>query len=88
MRPLGKNQLDILRALGTPSAAMVVPCKTALSLVKRGLLRTDKGAFACITPAGLRALADELEVGRVEGAHEWAKKEREKNAARKAAGNL
>lgn len=55
---------------------------------QRGLLRSDKGAFYCITPAGLRVLADEMEAGRVEGALEWSKREREKNIARKARGEL
>jgi hypothetical protein len=79
---LGKNQREKLTVLGCPTTAQIVPCKVALSLVKRGLLRMHKGGFACITPAGLRVLADELEAGRVEGAIEWAKRERAKNIAR------
>lgn len=82
---LGKNQLDVLRGLGSPSMAMVVPNKEAKSLVKRGLLRTaESGGFACITPAGLRVLADALESGQIEGHLEWAAKEREKRAAKAA----
>lgn len=62
---------------------MIVPNKIALSLVKHGLMRTtDTGGFACITPAGLRVLADEFEAGRVEGALEWIERERQKNVAR------
>lgn len=83
---LGKNQLERLAALGSPSTAQIVGCKITRSLQKRGLLRANNDAFFCITPAGLRVLADEMESGRVEGALEWAKREREKNIARKAAG--
>ena len=80
---LGKKQLETLAALASPGMAMIVPDKIALSLVRRGLMRVgETGGFACITPAGLRTLADELAAGRVEGALEWAKREREKNLAR------
>lgn len=76
---LGKKQIEMLAALGSPGVAMIVPDKIALSLVKRGLMRTaETGGFACVTPAGLRVLADEFEAGRVEGALEWAAREREK----------
>jgi F0F1-type ATP synthase epsilon subunit len=78
---LGTKQRGLLRALASPSCALIVPDKVALSLVKRGLLKTEDGGFACITPAGLRVLADELESGRIEDAHEWARREREKNQA-------
>jgi hypothetical protein len=79
---LGTKQRDMLGALASPSVAMIVPDKVALSLVKRGLLRTYDGGFACITPSGLRTLANELEEGRVEDAIQWTAKEREKNKSR------
>lgn len=65
MRPLGKNQLSLLKFIGV-SRALVVANKEAISLTARGLLTDDgKGSFYHITPAGLRALADEAEAGRV-----------------------
>jgi hypothetical protein len=79
---LGKNQLQRLKILGCPGTAQIVGCKITASLERRGLVRSDKGDFVCITPAGLRVLADEMEAGRVSDALEWAKKERAKNAAR------
>ena len=85
---LGKNQRERLVALGCPTTAQVVHCSVTRSLLKLGLLRDDDGGFVCITPSGLRVLADELESGRVEGALEWSRREREKNLARKARGEL
>ena len=85
---LGKHQLDRLKALGCPGTAQILGCKITRSLEKRGLLRSDGGYFACITPTGLRVLADEMESGRITGALEWWKLEREKNLARKARGDL
>lgn len=65
MARIGKEQLRLLILLGSPSMLMVTPPdKSARGLIKRGLLRDDKGTR--ITPLGLRALADELEAGRVE----------------------
>lgn len=62
---------------------MIVPCKTALSLVRRGLLKTaEGGGFACITPAGLRALAEAMEAGLVEDALERIRKDVEQRKAR------
>jgi hypothetical protein len=81
---LGKNQRERLTALGCPTTAQVVGCAVTRSLAKRGLLRSDGDGFFCITPAGLRWLADELEAGRIEGALEWAKRKREENEARRS----
>lgn len=44
---------------------MIVPDQSALGLVAKGLLRQDDGGACCITAAGLRVLADEMEAGRV-----------------------
>lgn len=80
---LGKNQVETLATLAVPTTAMIAPNAIARSLVKRGLLRvSDTGGFACITPAGLRTLADELEDGKIEGALEWAAREAAKNRKR------
>jgi hypothetical protein len=64
---IGAKQLEILIILATPDRAMIVPGKTERGLIQRGLLKVeDNGGFARITPAGLRALADAMEAGRVE----------------------
>ena len=64
---LGNRQLELLRALGTNSA-LIVPCARSRRLCELGLLRAhaDDGAFAAITPAGLRALADAAERGKID----------------------
>lgn len=69
-RPLGKLQLEKLMGLSSPSMLLVVGDAVSSSLVKRGLLapavpdRPD--AWHRITPAGLRALADAFEAGRLD----------------------
>lgn len=55
----------MLVMLGTPTRSVITPGKSEQGLVAKGLLRQDKGGACCITPAGLRALADEMEAGRV-----------------------
>jgi hypothetical protein len=69
MRPLGKLQLELLLALASPSMLRVVGDDISQSLVKRGLLkprfRTSPDAFHGITPAGMRALADAYEAGKL-----------------------
>jgi hypothetical protein len=70
MRPLGKNQLERLMGLASPSALLVVGDKLSLSLVRRGLLAPyfpDKpAAWHRITPAGIRALATAYEAGHLD----------------------
>ena len=64
--PLGARQIELLRGLANP-CALVVPDNISRSLVKRGLLAAEPdGSFAHITPAGLRALADAADSGRVQ----------------------
>ena len=64
---LGKNQLHVLAALGSPGFVLLVPGRETRSMVKAGLLRErEPGGAVCITPAGLRRLADEMERGRVD----------------------
>jgi hypothetical protein len=76
-RALGKNQLTLLKNL-TPGRAVVIVDKTSSSLIRRGLALSWDGNgkdLVTITPAGLRALADEMEVGRIGGNPKtWLKK--------------
>jgi hypothetical protein len=76
-RALGKNQLTLLKNL-MPGRAVVIGDKTSSSLIQRGLARSWDGNgkdLVTITPAGLRALADEMEVGRIGGNPKtWLKK--------------
>jgi len=67
MRPLGAKQRNLLRMLANPANAAVVADAVSASLVRRGLLAAEPdGSFAHVTAAGLRALADEIDAGRVE----------------------
>ena len=80
---IGSRQLQTLVMLGSPTMSMVVPGKTERTLISRGLLRChENGGFACITPSGLRVLADEMESGRVDDALERMRKEVERRNAR------
>jgi hypothetical protein len=64
---LGLNQLRLLRAVGTTDA-VVVPDALTRRLCELGLMASARanGSFAHITPAGLRALADAAEAGRID----------------------
>lgn len=70
MRPrIGKLQLQTLVMLGSPTTSLIVPTPRERSMIARGLLKCgESGGFACITPLGLRVLADEMEAGRVDDA--------------------
>ena len=62
---LGHRQLELLAFVGTRSALV---CSSPISrrLCALGLMEAEAdGSFARITPAGLRALADAAEAGRV-----------------------
>jgi len=67
MRPLGKQQLQRLLGLASPSSLLIVGDAVSKSLVKRGLLKPnfpdDWGTWHRITPAGMRVLADAYEAG-------------------------
>lgn len=68
-RPLGSKQRELLGALASPTRFMIVGNSVAESLARRGLLAAqgkEGKSFYQITPAGLRALADEWEEGRLE----------------------
>ena len=70
MRPLGKNQLERLMVLASPSSLMIVGDKVSASLVSRGLLKPhfpdNPHAWHRITPSGMRALADAFEAGHLD----------------------
>lgn len=70
MRPLGKLQLERLMALASPSCLMIVGDKVSTSLVVRGFLKPNFAdrpeAWHRITPAGMRALADAFEAGKLD----------------------
>ena len=66
---LGKHQIHLLALLGAPAVMLVVPDRVSRSLERRGLVaprgtRTD--GFIGITLAGLRALADLFEAGKLD----------------------
>lgn len=91
VRPLGKNQRDLL-AFMVLGRFLIVPDKRSDALEKRGILSSDSptGGMLGITSTGLRAIADEMDAGRL---HNRAPepKERESDppafkAVRKAAG--
>jgi len=67
MRPLGTQQRKLLLALASPAMLQLTPpCAVTRSLIRRGLL-TEVHGGARITPAGMRAVADEYEAGRLDG---------------------
>jgi hypothetical protein len=74
---IGKDQLKMLVMLGTPTRSLITPGKSERGMIAKGLLRQDDGGACCITPAGLRVLADEIEAGRVDDALERMKAEAE-----------
>ncbi len=64
---LGKRQLALLRGVG-PTSAVVVPDGTTRRLCDLGLMKAhggEDGSFAAVTPAGLRALADAVDAGKI-----------------------
>lgn len=83
-RPLGPKQLDALRGLALGLVGLV-PDATDRSLIRRGMLRQEDGdGCYCIAPAGLRALADAIEAGKVEDALTTFARRRAEKAARDA----
>lgn len=79
---IGHNQLRVLVMLGSPTMSLFVPGKECASLIRNGLLQVSPtGGVACITAAGLRALADEMDKGRVASALERMKADAETRRA-------
>lgn len=63
---LGHKQLAMLHMLAGPGIVLVVAGKLSRSLCARGLAHEMiDGGCVHITPAGLRALADAAEAGRI-----------------------
>ena len=67
MRRVGKRQMEWLILLSCVDRVALTSDKASQALVQRGLLRTDN-AGTCITAAGLRVLADEMDAGRMQDA--------------------
>lgn len=64
--PLGPEQLKLLLNIGSPGRIMLTPPdRVAKSLLKRGLLAVEPKGGIAITAAGMRAIADEMDAGRV-----------------------
>lgn len=83
-RQLGNRQRELLVSFRVGSL-LLTPNGVSRTLVARGLLREDKpGGSCCITPAGLRALADAMEAGQVQDAITTFAAKREENVAREA----
>lgn len=65
---LGTRQLELLRALAI-TRALVIHNKISRRLCEIGLMKAmgeDGNSFICVTPAGLRAIADAADAGRIE----------------------
>ena len=80
---IGPKQAHLLAALGCPGMVLVSGDSVSVSLARRGLVREESPrGSCCITPAGLRALADELESGRITDGLARSERQREKRAAK------
>lgn len=81
---IGPQQLQRLITLSSLGCMLIVGDRLSESLVRRGLLADDgKGDWCRITPAGLRALADEMEAGRVEDALEVMRRDAAERAKKR-----
>ncbi len=86
MKRIGSRQLELLIAAASPCALLLTTDKVSAALVRRGFFRErEPGGACCISPAGLRVLADEMEAGRVDDALVRMKKDVEARRARIAA---
>lgn len=59
---IGARQMEILAGFGA-MRVMITSDAASRRLAGQGLLRVDAAGGSCITPAGLRALADAMEAG-------------------------
>lgn len=67
---LGKQQLRMLAALSAIDRVLIIGDKLSASLVRRNLLSAEPdGNYVQITPTGLRAVANEIEAGRIPRPH-------------------
>lgn len=80
---LGKHQLRMLMVMGSPTMRLITPNETSRALAKRGLITDRDGGAFRITAAGLRALADEMDAGRIASTLTDMRKEQEQGVARK-----
>jgi hypothetical protein len=65
---LGKNQIDALTRMSGALWMLVTPGPVHRGLVAKGLLRSSAYDTMCISPAGLRRVADLLEAGVIKDA--------------------
>ena len=73
---IGSDQLRTLVLCSSVTSVLLTPYRGSRALVKRGLLRErEPGGGCCITATGLRALATEMEAGRVDDAIEMMRKD-------------
>lgn len=88
MTRIGKNQLSILITMASPTRLLMTGGKQAEVMAARGLLREHRqgeGVTYRIAPDGLRALADEMEAGRVDDAIERMRAEAAKTTKERGA---
>lgn len=79
---LGHHQIEALAAVCRVRCIGLAPRREERALIKRGLLRTDDSGAYCITPSGLRALADAMDAGRInDGLETWRKNASEQRDA-------
>lgn len=71
---LGDKQLELLIFMGGPGRILLTEDRVSRSLVKRGLLHRDKLAGVHVSPAGLRAVANAMERGRIDAILDAARK--------------
>lgn len=78
MAKLGKHQMRRLAGMAGVGCAQVVPDAISRSLVARGLMEPtgdrpgSEEAFVVITAAGLRAIAEEIDAGRLQHKPDFA----------------
>lgn len=78
MAKLGKRQLARLAGMAGVGSALVVPDELSRSLAARGLMEGtgdkpgSEDAFAVVTAAGYRAVADAIDAGRINHRPDWA----------------
>jgi hypothetical protein len=85
MTRLGIRQVRRLAALSGIGLCQVVPDDVTRSLCLRGLMlgtAPDGDGMVVVTPAGLRALADALDAGRMDWKPDWDAIRAKREAAR------
>lgn len=78
MYRLGKRQIAKLAGMAGVGSALVVPDAISRSLASRGLMEGtgdkpgSEDAFAVVTAAGYRAVADAIDAGQISHRPDWA----------------